>query len=97
MSKNLSHLSFRQNKNTHLFEVFGDAAAATGTVPVDTMRETAKANLFGESNVIGAVSFYDFLKEENEGKKVYVCNGTACLLAGTQDELHEHLKKHFKE
>ena len=70
MSKNLSSLSFRQNKDTHLFEVLVDAAAKSGTVPVDEMREAAKANLFGESSVIGAVSFYDFLKHENEGKRV---------------------------
>jgi NADH-quinone oxidoreductase subunit F len=97
MSKNLSSLSFRQNKDTHLFEVLVDAAAQSGTVPVDDMREAAKANLFGESSVIGAVSFYDFLKHENEGKKVFVCNGTACLLAGTQDRLHGQLAKHFEE
>ena len=42
------------------------------------------------------MSFYDFLKKENEGKKVFVCNGSACLCAGTQGKLHHTLETHFK-
>jgi type II secretory pathway component GspD/PulD (secretin) len=29
-------------------------------------------------------------------KKVFVCNGSACLCAGTQDQLHHELETHFK-
>jgi NADH-quinone oxidoreductase subunit F len=53
--------------------------------------------LIGKANVYGTVSFYDFLKEENKGKKVYVCNGTACVCAGSQEKLVQELKGHFKE
>ena len=42
------------------------------------------------------MSFYDFTKKENEGKKVFVCNGSACLCAGTQDKLHHALETSFK-
>ncbi len=45
---------------------------------------------------LGAVSFYDFLKKENAGKKVFVCNGSACLCAGTQEKLHDDLAPAFQ-
>jgi NADH-quinone oxidoreductase subunit F len=51
--------------------------------------------LVGKANVYGAVSFYDFLRPENQGKKVYVCNGSACLTAGTQGKLEARLANHF--
>ncbi|MCB1211207.1 MAG: SLBB domain-containing protein, partial [Verrucomicrobiales bacterium] len=51
----------------------------------------------GDAVTLGAVSFYDFLKKENEGKKVFVCNGSACLCAGTQEKLHHDLETHFKK
>jgi NADH-quinone oxidoreductase subunit F len=56
-----------------------------------------KEFLFGKANLHGTVSFYDFLKEENKGKKIYVCNGTACMTAGTQSDLREQLKVSFAE
>jgi NADH-quinone oxidoreductase subunit F len=54
-------------------------------------------SLFGDAITLGAVSFYDFLKKENAGKKVFICNGSACLCAGTQGKLHDALGRHFKE
>lgn len=63
----------------------------------DEMRSLAREFLVGNANVHGTVSFYDFLKAENENKKVFVCNGSACMVAGTQDDLISKLKKHFKE
>ena len=53
--------------------------------------------LIGKANIYGTSTFYDFLKPENEGKKVYVCNGSACLCAGTQDALNSNLKERFKD
>ncbi|MFZ4767135.1 MAG: NADH-ubiquinone oxidoreductase-F iron-sulfur binding region domain-containing protein [Roseimicrobium sp.] len=54
-------------------------------------------SLFGDASTLGAVSFYDFLKKENAGKKVLLCNGSACLCAGTQKALHDEAAKSFKE
>ena len=61
------------------------------------MRSLAKEFLVGNANVYGTVSFYDFLKAENQSKKVFVCNGSACLVAGTQDALKKKLGTYFKE
>ncbi|MBW7913634.1 MAG: formate dehydrogenase, partial [Taibaiella sp.] len=39
--------------------------------------------------------FYDFLRPENQGKKVYVCNGSSCMTAGTQGALKDKLAQHY--
>lgn len=97
MSKNLSYLAGRKGVNKTLFEELGIAAAETGTPSIEKMEALRKEFLVGKANVYGTVTFYDFLKPENQGKKVYVCNGSACLCAGTQPALKEKLLNHFKE
>lgn len=97
MSKNLSNLSGRKGLKTNLFEALGIAAEATGTPSKDKMEELAAQFLMGTANIFGATSFYDFLRADNKDKKVFVCNGSACMTAGTQDELKEKLGQHFKE
>ena len=87
MSKNLSELSARQGLKNNLFENLAKTDL--------TKKEIAKNFLIGDSSVTGAMSFYDFLKDDNKDKKVYVCNGSACLCAGTQDELTQQLEHYF--
>lgn len=96
MSKNISELSGRKGLDKNLFEELGIAAATTGTPSLERLDEIREEFLVGKSTVYGAVSFYDFLRPENQGKKVYVCNGSACLTAGTQDALHSQLSSAFK-
>ena len=96
MSKNLSALSFRKGTEKNLFERMVDAADQIGTAEKPGfVHSLGEESLFGDAVTLGAVSFYDFLKKENEGKKVFVCNGSACLCAGTQDKLHHDLEGHF--
>ncbi len=96
MSKNLSHLSFRQGVEKNLFERMVTAADTAGTAATpEVVRKMGEESLFGDAVTLGAVSFYDFTKKENEGKKVFICNGSACLCAGTQDKLHHDLEAHF--
>jgi NADH:ubiquinone oxidoreductase subunit F (NADH-binding) len=97
MSKNLSHLSGRKGLDLNLFEQLGISAEPAGTPDPNRLQELEKEFLFGKANLHGTVSFYDFLKEENKGKKIYVCNGTACMTAGTQSELREQIKVSFAE
>ena len=97
MSKNLSALSFRKGVEKNVFERMVDAADKAGTAEKnDVVHQMGAEHLFGDAVTLGAVSFYDFLKKENEGKKVFVCNGSACLCARTQDHLHSTLETHFK-
>ena len=97
MSKNISSLSWRQGAEKPLFEQYVDQSETLGTLPQKNLAQLAKDFLIGNSSVLGAASFYDFLKEENTTKKVYVCNGSACLTAETQGKLADKLSEHFNE
>ena len=98
MSKNLSDLTGRKGIQENLFSKIGELAIeGEGTPSVEELDRLAAEFLVGKANVYGTASFYDFLKPENKGKKVYVCNGSACLCAGTQDSLISNLNEKFKE
>ncbi len=96
MSKNISELSGKKGLEKSLFEQIGRLAKETGTPAVEDMEKLAEDFLIGKANVYGSASFYDFTHAENRGKKVYVCNGSSCLTAGTQDTVSAKLSKHFK-
>jgi NADH:ubiquinone oxidoreductase subunit F (NADH-binding) len=98
MSKNLSDLTGRKGVQENLFSKIGELSVNGGGTPsLKDLDRLANEFLIGKANVYGTATFYDFLKPENEGKKVYVCNGSACLCAGTQDGLISHLKEKFKD
>lgn len=97
MSENLSKLAGRKGLEHPLFEQLVEISKGPGTVPSEDVRRLAKEFLVGDANVHGTVSFYDFLKPANQGIKAYVCNGSACLLAGTQDAVHTELRKYLPE
>ena len=95
MSDNLSELLGRKGINDNFFDKLGKLSKQNGSPSPEAMEKLAEEFLIGKANVYGTASFYDFLKPENKGKKVYVCNGTACVCAGTQDKVIESLNNHF--
>jgi len=95
MSDNLSELLGRKGLKENLFDKLGNAAKQDGAPSDDELAKLADEFLVGKANTFGTASFYDFLKPENKGKKAYVCNGTACICAGTQEDLVDTLKNHF--
>ncbi|MCB0663070.1 MAG: NAD(P)H-dependent oxidoreductase subunit E [Saprospiraceae bacterium] len=97
MSKNLTALSGRKGLTNNLFEKIGDAAAESGTLDQETIKAIADEFLMGTANIYGAASFYDFTKNANQGKKAYVCNGSACMVAGTQGKVKDALSNHYSE
>jgi NADH-quinone oxidoreductase subunit F len=97
MSDNLSELLGRRGLKDNLFDKLGQLAKPEGATNEEAMAKLADEFLIGKANAFGTASFYDFLKPENKGKKVYVCNGTACLCAGTQDKVIQDLKSNFQE
>lgn len=97
MSKNLSSLSGRKGLHSNLFDQLGQLAADTGTPREEDLQKLADEFLIGAANTYGSATFYDFTKPENRGKKVYVCNGSVCLCAGTQERLVDDLKQYFRE
>ncbi len=92
MSKNLSSLARRKGTTDSLFETLVDTKPSAKD---STRKALAKNHLVGESTVKGTASFYDFLEGKNADKKAYVCNGSSCLCAETQDRVQNELEKHF--
>ena len=97
MSNNLSELSSRKGLKYNLFDQLGNLAIENGTPDQEELDALAEEFLIGKANTYGTITFYDFLKPENKGKKVYICNGTACLCAGTQEALMTKLKENFTD
>ncbi|NNF20446.1 MAG: formate dehydrogenase [Saprospiraceae bacterium] len=95
MSKNLSELSFRKGLKNNLFNKMGELAVESGSPDIEQLDKLAEEFLIGKANTYGTASFYDFLKVDNKGKKAYVCNGTACLCAGTQEKVIDKLQEHY--
>ena len=95
MSKNLRDLSARKGVEYNLFNKMGELSQETGTPSVEDLKKLSDEFLIGNANAFGTTTFYDFMKPENKGKKAYVCNGSACLCAGTQDQVQEDLEKHL--
>ncbi|MEO1260881.1 MAG: NADH-ubiquinone oxidoreductase-F iron-sulfur binding region domain-containing protein [Bacteroidota bacterium] len=96
MSKNITSLSGRKGLTDNLFEKMGQLTEPAGILTDDDAKKLAEEYLVGNASVYGAATFYDFTRPENKGKKVYVCNGTACMCAGTQGKLKAALSSHFK-
>lgn len=99
MSENLSSLSSRDGMGFNVFERMSAALdSSPGTAESrERLRHLAEESLFGEAMTLGAASFYDAWNAEIAGKKVRICNGTACMCAGTQELLRKDLLRHFAE
>jgi NADH-quinone oxidoreductase subunit F len=89
MSKNISNLSGKIGLKHNLFKKISDHVLNTN--PQD-IQEIAKEYNLGVSTIHGAESFYEFLRPAHREKKAFVCNGSACMCAGTQEKLKETLK-----
>ena len=88
-NKNIRSLSYRKEFDENLFESI--AALAEKTATEEEYHEISKRFMIDDSVVFGTASFYDFLRPENQNKTVHVCNGTACMVAGTQKKLTKNL------
>ena len=97
MSKNISHLSGRKGLDQNLFETIGNQSQSLGALPIEESKSIAEEFLLGTANVFGTASFYDFTRDSNKGKKIYLCNGSACLVSDTQNKLKKELRQHFEE
>ncbi len=94
-NKNIRNLSARKELDTNLFEEI--AQKAVNNESATSFKKLAKEFLIDDSVIYGTASFYDFTKEENRNKKVHICNGTACMTAGTQKKLKETILDFFEE
>ena len=91
MSKNISKLSGRVGLKNNLFQKISERSLKSKND--EGIKEIAEQYNMGVSTIHGAESFYEFLRPEHRKKKAFVCNGSACMCAGTQDSLKKNLKK----
>ena len=90
MSKNISKLSGRIGLKENLFQKLSDRSLNSKNG--EGIKEIAEKYRVGVSTIHGAESFYEFLRPEHRAKKAFVCNGSACMCAGTQEPLKNKLK-----
>ena len=90
MSKNISNLSGRIGLKNNLFQKISDRSLNSDND--EGIKEIANEYNMGVSTIHGAESFYEFLRPSHREKKAFVCNGSACMCAGTQDSLKKKLK-----
>jgi len=94
MSKNISKLSGRIGLKNNLFQKMSDSSLSTKNGEgITEIKEIADEYHVGVSTVHGAESFYEFLRPEHRAKKAFVCNGSACMCAGTQEPLKKKLQE----
>ena len=92
MSKNVRALCARRGVEGSLLIALEAAAAAEGAPADEALRRLAEDYRLSAAAVLGTASFYDFLAPAHRGRRGSVCTGTACLLAGRQDEARERLR-----
>tara|TARA_Y100001970_G_scaffold288209_1_gene414899 strand:+ start:882 stop:2540 length:1659 start_codon:yes stop_codon:yes gene_type:complete len=91
LSRNISNLSGRIGLKNNLFQKISERSLNTQNN--DGMKEIAEEYKMGVSTIHGAESFYEFLRPSHREKKAFVCNGSACMCAGTQEKLKSKLKE----
>ena len=93
MSKNISKLSGRIGLKDNLFQKMSKISLSSKNGgSLNEIKEVAEKYHVGISTVHGAESFYEFLRPEHRAKKAFVCNGSACMCAGTQEPLKKKLQ-----
>jgi len=93
--KNIRSLSYRKEFEPNLFEQISEKSLQHA--PNETFTEIANNFLINPSTVYGTASFYDFTKLENRSHKIHICNGSACLTAGSQEIVKQKLNKYFSD
>jgi NADH-quinone oxidoreductase subunit F len=97
MSKNLRGLSARKGLNESLYREIKEAGSSATPDRDLLLTRLSEKYLVGKSSVLSASSFYDFLHISHSGKKVFMCDGTACLTSGKQDKLKKALLGKFSD
>ena len=90
MSKNISKLSGRIGLKNNLFQKISERNLKPNKDK--GMKALADEYNMGVSTIHGAESFYEFLRPSHREKKAFICNGSACMCAGTQKNLKNKLE-----
>ena len=90
MSKNISKLSGKVGLKNNLFQKISERSLKSKKDK--NIKGLADEYNMGVSTIHGAESFYEFLRPAHREKKAFVCNGSACMCAGTQENLKKKLE-----
>ena len=91
MSRNISKLSGRKGLKDNLFKRMINTSSKSKNGK--EIKQLAEEYHVGMSTIHGAESFYEFLRPEHKEKKAWICNGSACMCAGTQGKVREKLSE----
>jgi len=94
-NKNIRSLSSRKSLEYNLFEKIAELSKNDSSEA--DFHQLSKDFFIDDSVVFGTASFYDFIKQDERNKKIRICNGTACMVAGSQDKLHSLINDHFEK
>lgn len=97
MSRNLRGLSSRRGLNESLYDTIAGASVKGDQLQDERLKHVAAESLTGDAAVLSASSFYDFLQPSHHGKKVFMCDGTACLTSGRTEEVRRKLLEQYHE
>lgn len=93
MSKNLRGLSARKGLERSLYK---ETLKAVRPVKGDgDLQQVADDFLIGKASLHGAGSCYDIPRQERAGAKVFLCDGTACLVSGRREKAKDALSGSF--
>jgi len=95
MSRNISKLSGRKGLKDNLFKRMIDTSSKSKNGK--EIKQLAEEYHVGMSTIHGAESFYEFLRPEHKEKKAWICNGSACMCAGTQGKVRKKLSEKLGE
>jgi len=91
MSRNISKLSGRKGLKDNLVKRMIDTTKKSKNGK--EIKQLADEYHVGMSTIHGAESFYEFLRPEHKEKKAWICNGSACMCAGTQGKVRKKLSE----
>jgi len=94
-NNNIRALSDRKGLENNLFEKIAHLSKSNASE--ESFQELSKKFMIDDSVVFGTASFYDFIKEDERNKSIRVCNGTACMVAGTQENIQSLLEDNFQQ
>ena len=97
MSRNLRGLSARKDLAESLYESVAGVSGNDENSRKEKLRAIAGEYMTGEAAVLSTASFYDFLQPAHSGKKVYMCDGTACLTSGRREDVRRSLLERYRE
>lgn len=89
-NKNIRALSSRKGLENNLFENIAELSKKNASE--EDFQSLSKKFMIDDSVIFGTASFYDFTKSSERSKSIRVCNGTACMVAGSQSKINTLIK-----